>query len=49
MQDNDGENVQAWHECGLDDGLLWEIHAYDEIESQCVTVNFMRFVSNLDA
>jgi hypothetical protein len=31
MQDNDGENVQAWHECGQDDGL-WEIAAY-EIES----------------
>jgi hypothetical protein len=31
MQDNDEENVQAWHEGGLDGGL-WEIHAY-EIES----------------
>jgi hypothetical protein len=34
MHDNDGENAQAWHECGLDDGL-WEIHVC-EIESQCV-------------
>jgi hypothetical protein len=31
MHDNDGETVQLWHECGLDDGM-WEIHAY-EIES----------------
>jgi hypothetical protein len=36
MEDNDGDNVQAWHECGLDDGL-WEIHAC-EIESQYVTM-----------
>jgi hypothetical protein len=28
----DGENVQAWLECGVDDGLWREIHAY-EIES----------------
>jgi hypothetical protein len=31
MPDNDGENVQAWHECGIDN-VLWEVHAY-EIES----------------
>jgi hypothetical protein len=36
MHDNDGESVQAWHECGLDD-MLSEIHVY-EIESLCVTL-----------
>jgi hypothetical protein len=26
MQDNDEGNVQAWHKCGIDDGL-WKTHA----------------------
>jgi hypothetical protein len=31
MHDNDGDKIQAWHDCGQDDEL-WETHAY-EVES----------------